>query len=324
MSAADSTETQRPRGAHWSQLVFATILNILLPNSGGAYLGLPTGKAETHWQRKQAHLVYVGLAIFLIPAIVDLELQTIALLAFGWVATGSVIAVRDCRIALKNPDSVKVQEIESNTWSGFFYIALFSFVGFEHSQLQSLTLFRASTYPPIVADAETLLGFEYSRYQIDLQRGQLVLADIDGTRRLVRIVATSGDIYVPGENSFQLNGRLIPLPPQNRTDTSVLTSALWDLAQLMNYPNDWRYSAPAELGKEKVLANIRESETIVVPRENYLVAQDHDLIDFRPKLPVTLVHDLKVLAVPRGKLWTLGDSPGSSSELAQPEIIFRD
>ncbi len=310
-------------GAHWSQLVFATIINIVLPGSGASYLGFPSRRKRTAWQEHQSSLAILLLILWGVAAVIDLELSMIVCLLSIWLLVGVGLSVQTWRKALAEPSLVKVQPIESDTWLMLMLILGTACFGIAQSRLGDLTFFTAPNASAGTAAHDLFYGFRYAPEKIRLNRGQLILANVDGEDALVRVLAVPGDIFALGENTIYLNGFSAP----QHAAPSTKPSAVWRMRDMLDdLAAPGERSQPASMtGNIVALDAAIPNKSEVLGPASFVVARDWDLLqDGLDDLTVYSIGPRHIISVPWARVWSWGDRPGGRSDLAQPMINFVD
>ena len=320
MSVAQERSAEVPR-RQWGHLAIALLLSTFVHNLGAVYLGLPAPNEKTAWQWQSGGLVLLGLIPAIIFAAAGNYPLLLGLMIASWLVSGALTGLHNLGLALRNPSKIHIRSAGRYALlSPLFLVGMF-IVLLGTTQLRDLTVFQAPEKTLVTDDKELLIGFKYepfetnvgkinNRFNIRLQRGQLVLARIDDKPVLVRILAISGDTIAQSPGRLRINASSIRLfrPIDSRF-------ALEGLVESIAYPR-----APGDAAND---GDDAAEEAMTVGFREFIVARDEDLTsNVAGDLSLKRLFDLDIIAVPSASFWSLTDQPGKRSSLVQPSLVF--
>ncbi len=306
----------------WRRLICAALLSAVLPGWGGRYLGMTPsdGRARRYPSHATSALtVCVGAIILFLFWAQNFDFNQLILFTGVWVSCGLSCACREWRWALKNPESVKVTPLKTDT-SLIGILVWIPVVVFLLNQGATFpTFFLAPNDTPLIKAGDILYGFDYDSGKMEIGRGQLVVANIDSKPRLVRVMAIPGDILGIEPYALRVNGSVLKYGVSERSGRSSLYQ-LQDLANTLANPGQrW-----ADLEIIDNSAELSNRDATILHRRKYIVASDADLLTPRQALlHTTTISSKDIVIVPWAKLEFLGRMPGSSSSIAQPVVVLQ-
>lgn len=309
MSEMQIAATRAQGWSFWGHLVAATLLSLMMPYLGSAYLGLKSATDQSEWQRRTIPLSALTLVVFAFPFAVNLELSALLFLAVSWMLLAAFSVVSLWRAALRKNCVMAIASGGLNSLTFVLSIAFGVLLAAAQLGWPGIVLFRATETTPTVTAGELLYGLKYvplpegdgwsSRgYSAPVQRGQLVLARIADKESLVRVLAVPGDIVAVDGYALLINGS---------------QRLLGDRTQA------WASGAEA-------LAALAQKQAKIVDPGHLLVASDAGLQNPPSSgFPIIDIRDDDIVLVPWAKFWSMGDHPGEDSDLKQPAYpFFRD
>lgn len=302
----------------WLHLGYATILSLLVPFLGMAYLGIGAGDRETEWRQRSLALFLILIGLLLVQGLLDANFLKVLAAVAGWFCVGLISVFCLWRAVRRNTTSINVVRGWFVSAAFVLQIAIFSWGLQFNLPRPDLVFISAPNNTPNVTTGETLLGLEYDPYDIRVQRGQLVVAEIDHMPQLVRVIAIPGDILSFAESSIQINAATIRLVDDGRK------IALGDLVEQLGEPDQDLVASISDDGSVDFGTDGVQAPSLVRPRR-FVVAFDNDIVNPRQGVfPLTVIHQRDIVSLPWAKLWSLSDHPGKYSDLAQPSIVFTD
>jgi hypothetical protein len=315
-------------GRFWAHLGVATILSFAVPYLGLAYLGIRSPDEKVEWQRRAAPLGIVLLIVCILPFALNFELAAMLFLASSWTLLSALSIVSLWRAALRKDTYVAVAPGSLGSLISVLNIAMFTALITLRLDWPEVILFRATETTPTVTEGDLLYGLKYTptpdgeewrrRHQDGrIQRGQLVLAMIAGEERLVRVLAVPGDIFAIEDDALLLNG--------SRVSLRSLTEP-WDRDRLNKLVGD--LAGSGESAGDDALGQLAQKQAKVVRPKRFLVARDAAFLNpgfLNPgsgPVPVLEISDDEIVLVPWAKFWSIGDHPGTDSEIVQPTTVF--
>jgi hypothetical protein len=302
MSEMQMAATRARGWSFWGHLVAATLISLMMPYLGSAYLGLKSATEQSEWQRRTIPLNALTLVVFSLPFVVNFELTALLFLAACWALLAASSVVSLWRTALRRDCVMAIAPGGLNSLTFILSIAAGILLATVQLGWPGVILFRATETTPTVAEGELLYGLKYDPMRDDdgwqvsrLQRGHLVVARIGGNETLVRVLAVPGDIVAIDKYVVLTNGSRILLG-----------------GRIVSWPS----SADA-------LAELAQKRTSIVEPRHLLVARDTALLN--PPSGEATALDIRegdVVLVPWAKFWSVGDHPGEDSDLAQPKYPF--
>lgn len=319
MSDMQVAAVQRKGWSFWAHLALATVLSFIMPYLGSAYLGLKSSNKAVEWQRKSTPLSAAMFAVLALPFLLNFSLVPLIFFSAIWalVGIGSVVVL--WRGALRLDANLDIAPGGFTSLIFAINILLFAAIGDWPMNWPEISLFRAPESTPVVAAGDLLYGFKYAPDRIRLQRGQLILANVDGENALVRVLAVPGDIFALGENTIYLNGFTMPAYIQSEFGWADARK-MREILSGIEAPGD--RSRPANLmGNMIALDGAVPDKAEVLGPASFVVARDTDLLrDGKEALKVYSIGPRHILSVPWARLWSWADHPGARSDLAQPMI----
>jgi hypothetical protein len=324
MSEMPVATSQRRSWTFWPHLGVATVFSLLMPYLGSAYLGLKSPKRQTEWQRRALPINLVIVIAIVFPYALNFDLTMLLVFAIGWTLVVAFSIGSLWRAALRRDSQVVVAP--DGPSSLIYLLAMIPLIASTILRLDwpEVALFRATEATPTVAAGELLYGLKYtprpdgneqSRQDrgARLERGQLILAKIAGKESLARVLAVQGDIFAMGDDALLING--------SRVSLRSLTEP-WDEYRL-NQLVDGLVGSGHSAG-ENALDRLVQKQAKVVSSGRLLVAREAAFVslEFGAVVRVYEIPEEDVVLVPWAKFWSLGDHPGTDSDLAQPKYPF--
>lgn len=302
----------------WLHLAYATILSLLVPFLGMSYLGIGARDRETEWHQRSVALVLLIMGLLLVQGLLAASWFMVLTAVAGWFCAGLISVFHLWRAVRRNYASINVARDWILSAAFVFQIAMISGGLQYYMPRPDIVFISAPNNTPNVTIGETLLGLEYRPNDIRVQRGQLVVAEIDHIPQLVRVIAIPGDILSFGESSIQINAASIRLVDDGRK------IPLDDLVEQLGDPEREMVASIRDDGSIDFGTDAVQAPSLVRPRL-FVVAYDNDIVNPQQGMfPLTVIHQRDIVSLPWAKLWSLNDQPGKYSDLAQPRIVFTD
>ncbi|MDY0872457.1 hypothetical protein [Dongia rigui] len=324
MSDTQIAAAQQKRWSFWPHLAFSTLLSLIMPYLGSTYLGLKSPDKKIEWQRKAMPISAAMLAAIAIPYLLNLSLAPLIFFALAWALNGIASVVVLWRAALRSDASISIAPSGFNSLLLVFNILVFAWLGSLSFTWPDISLFRATETTPVVATGDLLYGLKYTPITDDngwsrrdqsgrIERGQLLLARIEGKESLVRVLAVPGDIFATADDALLING--------SRVSLRSLTEP-WDKDRLNKLAHD--IATAGDIAGADALDQLVQSQAKVVQTKRLLVARDAAFLKpaFGAAVPVLEISEEDVVLVPWAKFWSMGDHPGAKSDIAQPSNLF--
>jgi hypothetical protein len=311
MAIAD--EGRRTPQRLWPHLLCAVFLSLLVPGWGGRYLFSSSKTSGI------GTLTSAGCAVAILFFVAqDYNLNLLILCVIGWSANGMWCGFQECRLALACPRDLRIAPLNFNAQLIASLIWIPTVLLLMAQGRAPTSFFSASNDTPLVRAGDILYGIDYGKSWIEVARGQLLLASIDSKPSLVRVIGIPGDIVTIGSYAINVNAITIHIGASPERDRSDARAYLSGVASALAYPGNRRRDEDISRDLNVLLSK----DTVVVGLSSYLIAQDQDILAPRTaRLPTAIVNANKVIAVPWAKLGFLQGMPGSSSGIAQPQIV---
>lgn len=297
-----------------------------MPFLGSSYLGLRAGSPEEEWQRKAVPISALMLATMSLPSVVHFSLAPLLFMGCAWLMVAIISVISLWRQVLFRKAKIAAAAGGVTTLIFVLNIIIFGYAAVSYRiDWPEITVFKAPETTPTVAAGEFLYGMKYEAltrddgvlnhdHNIRIQRGQLVLAQVEGQESLVRVLAVEGDIFKVEPGTLFINGAKATVggrfEPGDRYDLARMVEEISLLGEFAGY------DAMMELARTRAR---------VIGVKQVVVARDRDLLNSPAEtVPTFDLTDNDIIALPWAKFWSLDDYPGKQSKLVQPSVVFID